>query len=81
MESPVNDRGSGHESWEDRTANVATNGIPGHRIKPVPKIHEAIMSQVASSSVVEPGIELVDHTFISNDWEDANDESEDSNEA
>ena len=53
---------------------MTPNRIPGHRVEPVPEFHESIMSEITCSSVVEPGVEFVDHALIADNREDTDDE-------
>lgn len=62
---PVDEGSSDHKARVKRTPNDTPKGIPTLRVKPVPELVKTFLSQVQSRSVIEIGIEFVDHALVS----------------
>lgn len=71
---PVDQSGGYHETGVKRAADDPTERVPGLGIEPVPELVEAFLREEERGSVVEIGIELVDHGFVAEDAEEASDE-------
>lgn len=58
-------------------AHDSAQRIPGHRVKPVPHLVEAILREVLGHAVVEVRVELVDDALVLDDREQADGEGQD----
>lgn len=76
-ESPVDEGGGDHEARVEGPANDPTQRVPALRIEPVPEVVESLVSQEECSTVIEIGIELVDHGLVAKHAEKASDECQD----
>ena len=52
-------------TWINSASDTSSKRVPRFRVEPVPEAIQPFSSNVLSSSVVEPGIELMDNTLIS----------------
>lgn len=80
-EGPVDEGGGDHEARVESAADDATQRVPALGVEPVPEVVEAVLGEVEGSTVIEVGIELVDHGLVAEDAEEAGDEGEEVDEA
>ena len=59
-----------HETGIDCGPYVSAKRVPTFRVEEVPEFLEVIVDQEFGGPVVEPGIELVDDGFVSDNTED-----------
>ena len=54
-------------TWIYGTTDTSSKRIPRFRVEPVPKTIKSFSGNILSCAVVEPWIEFVNNTFITND--------------
>ncbi len=61
----INHCGRHHKPWVDCTPDNAAQRVPSSVIEPIMKLVKAFFCQEFRCAVVEVGIKLMDHHFIS----------------
>lgn len=79
-EGPVDDGGGDHKARVEGAAHDAAERVPALIVEPVPKLVEALLGEEEGGSIVEVGVELVDHALVAEDAEEADGEGEDVDE-
>lgn len=67
VECPIDDSRGGHESRIDGSSNAPAKGVPGFAIEPVPEAIKSFTGEVLCGPVIEPGVELMNDAFVSDD--------------
>ena len=71
VEEPMNGAGSDHQTGINRAANDPSKRIPCPIIEPIMKLVKSFFSQKLGGAIIEIGIELMDHYFITQNRKEA----------
>lgn len=80
-ERPVDDGGGDHEARVEGPTDDAAKRVPALGVEPVPELVEALLGEEESGSVVEVGVEFVDHGLVAENAEQSGDEGQEVDEA
>ncbi len=69
----VEEESSGpHETGVDGTTHETAERVPSHVVEPVVEVVEAFLGEIFRAAEVEPRVELVNHTLVSNHGKETN---------
>lgn len=67
MGAPVEKTSGGHQTWENGWADWSTQWVPTFMVVPVPEFIWSVLYKDLGHSVIEPWVELMNNTLVSDD--------------